>query len=149
MNFIKSILVVCLGNICRSPYGEAKLKNLLSNDQTKSYKISSAGIYAMLDEPANSNSIQIAKDRGIDLSGHIAKQLTYELVVESDLILVMEKEHKNIIQKMYPFACGKIHCLGHWRNEEIQDPYGKPYAAYTHMANRMDVCLADWIDKIK
>lgn len=149
MNIIKSILVVCLGNICRSPYGEIKLKQLLKTQRKDILKISSAGIHAMVGEPADRNSIEIAKEHGLDLSCHIARQLTKDLLQKYDLILVMDLEQKNAIEKKYPFSFGKVHCIGKWRNEEVLDPYGKPYSAFIKMANHIDECLHDWLLKMK
>ncbi len=148
MSVIKSVLVVCLGNICRSPYAEIKLRQLNKLQQKEILKISSAGICAMVGEPANINSIKVAKERGLDLNHHIAKQLTGDLLKEFDLILVMDLEQKNTIEKDYPFSFGKVHSIGKWRNEEVQDPYGKPYLAYLKMADHIDACLNDWILKL-
>jgi protein-tyrosine phosphatase len=149
MSIIKSILVVCLGNICRSPYGEIKLKELIKLQAKEVVKVSSAGIYAMVGEFANIHSIKIGKERGLDLSNHIAKQLTIELLKEYDLILVMDLDQKIIIEKKYPFSFGKVHSIGKWRNEEVHDPYGKPYPAFINMADHIDECLNDWLLKIK
>jgi len=146
---IKSVMLVCLGNICRSPYAEVKLKELNKLYKKNISKISSSGIIAMVGESANINSIKIAKECGLDLSKHIATQITINLLKEHDLILVMDDEQKNTLEKKYPFSLGKIHCIGKWRNEEIQDPYGKPYPAYVFMAKHIDDCLNDWVVKIK
>ena len=79
------ILVVCIGNICRSPYGEAVLQEMLPRKE-----ISSAGIMVessrLSGKPANDTAIKIANERGIDLTHHKAQQLTKEICLESDLI---------------------------------------------------------------
>ena len=149
MVIIKSVLVVCIGNICRSPYGEIKLKELLHFHRKGDVKVSSAGIHAMVGEPADTHSIKIGKERGLDLTSHVAKQLTLDLLKEYDLILVMDKEQKTEIEKKYPFSFGKVHSIGKWRNKEIHDPYRKPYEAFINMANHIDECLNDWVQKIK
>ena len=80
-----SILVVCIGNICRSPIGEHLLRHYLPTQ-----KIASAGVNALVGYPADPNTVIVAEKRGIDLSNHIARQLTAELCNEYDLILVMD-----------------------------------------------------------
>ncbi len=149
MNKINSVLLVCIGNICRSPYAEIKLKEILKNSKLDNFNISSAGIYAMIGEPANLNSIKVANEKNLDLSGHIAKQLTIDHVKLYELILVMEEDQKKWIEKKYPFSFGKVHLIGKWNNEIIYDPYQKPYPAFVEMAKKIDLCLLDWLEKFK
>ena len=83
-----SILVVCTGNICRSPLGERYLRNALPNK-----KIDSAGTGALVDHEADSAAQRIAQQNGLSLEGHKARQFTSSLARNYDLILVMEREH--------------------------------------------------------
>ncbi|WP_458339496.1 arsenate reductase/protein-tyrosine-phosphatase family protein, partial [Klebsiella variicola] len=62
-----SILVICTGNICRSPIGERILRNTLP-----SMLIDSAGTGALIDRPADESAIQIAQKYNINLDGHKA-----------------------------------------------------------------------------
>ncbi|APJ02658.1 low molecular weight protein-tyrosine-phosphatase [Silvanigrella aquatica] len=148
MEKINSILVVCLGNICRSPYAEYKLKELLKNKNQQNINVSSAGIYAMVGEKAHELSIQVGQERGLNLNAHIARQLNNKLIFENDLILVMDTAQKNRIEENYAAAKGKVRCLGEFRNQSVQDPYGKPYSAYEEMAHLVDDCLNDWVNEI-
>ncbi len=149
MNKINSVLLVCIGNICRSPYAEIKLKEMIKNSNLENFNISSAGINAMIGESATLNSIKVAKENNLDLSAHIAKQLTLHHVKQYELILVMEEEQKKWIEKKFPFSFGKVHLIGKWNNEIIYDPYQKPYPAFVEMAKKIDLCLLDWLEKFK
>ncbi|MBU9809405.1 protein tyrosine phosphatase, partial [Rahnella sp. SL6] len=60
-----SILVVCTGNICRSPIAERLLNNYLPN-----MKISSAGIKALENKDADTSAIAVAEKHGVSLLGH-------------------------------------------------------------------------------
>ena len=113
------------------------------------FNISSAGINAMIGESATLNSIKVAKENNLDLSAHIAKQLTIYHVKQYELILVMEEEQKKWIEKKFPFSFGKVHLIGKWNNEIIYDPYQKPYPAFVEMAKKIDLCLLDWLEKFK
>ncbi|HAY4006563.1 TPA: protein tyrosine phosphatase, partial [Escherichia coli] len=116
-----SILVVCTGNICRSPIGERILKQLLPTMQ-----VDSAGTAALIDHNADNSAIKIAKKHGISLEGHKGKQFTAKLARNYDLILAMEKIHINQIEKIAPEARGKTMLFGHWlENRDIPDPYRK------------------------
>ncbi|KAB8030666.1 low molecular weight protein-tyrosine-phosphatase [Fluviispira multicolorata] len=143
-----SILVVCVGNICRSPYAEEKLKYLLRQKNSEIPIISSAGISALVGYPADKLSIQVAAERGLDLSSHVARQLSIDILQKNDLIFVMDTEQKSFIEKKYTFTKGRVHCIGSWRNENIIDPYQKPYEAFLRMADHIDSCLLDWVAKI-
>jgi protein-tyrosine phosphatase len=84
-----NILVVCVGNICRSPTGERVLQQLLPNKT-----ISSAGIAVeksrLTGKPADETATLIASEKGLSLEDHKAQQLTAQLCSKQDLILVME-----------------------------------------------------------
>lgn len=82
----QKILIVCAGNICRSPIAEGLLKQSLPD-----HFIASAGIAALVDHPADDKAIRVAQVHGLDLSAHKAKQLTPQMCLFADLILVMEE----------------------------------------------------------
>ena len=83
-----SILVICTGNICRSPIGERLLRQALPNK-----KIDSAGISALVNHQADSSAIRIAESHGLSLQGHEGTQFTSTLGRQYDLLLVMEQIH--------------------------------------------------------
>jgi len=142
----RKILVVCLGNICRSPVGEGLFKNyFLNNGFSSEYQVSSAGIEAVVGSGPSPHSVEVLQDRGIDISGHIAQQLTFDMMLENDLILVMEKEQKKFLEKKFPFAHGKVQLFGKFLNDkEIKDPYLKPLFAFESMLIDLENSLQGW-----
>lgn len=123
-----NILVVCVGNICRSPLAEALLKQHLVG---KGKQISSAGLQAVVDHCADHHTIELATAAGIDLSDHKARQLTRAMIADADLILTMEQRHVEDITKLAPQARGKTMLLGRWlNNKEVPDPYRKSTEAF-------------------
>ena len=143
-----NILVVCIGNICRSPIAEAMLKA-----EFPQKKIESAGIGALVGRPADPLSVQVAQQRGLDLSGHRAQQLTSKMCTQADLILVMETAHKRELEQQYPLARGKIHCLGDCGSAiplfQIEDPYRLPIAAFETAYAAIEVGVKHWVGRIK
>ncbi|MDU6442687.1 MAG: protein tyrosine phosphatase, partial [Pantoea sp.] len=118
---ISSVLVVCVGNICRSPTGERLLKRALPEK-----RIASAGLSALKGYPADQTASEVAARHGLSLEGHHAQQLTASMCRDFDLILVMEKRHIEQVNRIDPAARGKTMLLGHWLNQqEIADPYRK------------------------
>ncbi|MFT4836708.1 MAG: protein-tyrosine phosphatase [Psychromonas sp.] len=139
------ILVVCVGNICRSPIGERLLQKHLPQ-----LKVNSAGIKALVGRPADPNSIFVAAEKNIDLSLHIAQQLTAELIAEHDLILVMERGHINAVTKLAPAARGKTMLFGQWNTQqEIPDPYRQSIEAFEFVYAMMSESALKWAEKVK
>ena len=142
---IDNILIVCIGNICRSPMGEGLLQIMLPES-----KVSSAGIFAMVDYPADPHSINLMREKGIDISSHIARQIDEQMVLEADLILTMEHRHNKKIQSMFLGTTGKVHLIGKWLdNREILDPVGKDERAFRIAMENIEKGLSLWVEQIK
>ena len=139
-----SILVICTGNICRSPIAEELLRTLLP-----SKNISSAGTGALVDKGADKSASYVALKHGLSLSSHKAKQFTNELARKYDLILVMEKEHHDYIVKVAPEASGKTRLLGHWiGSKQIPDPYKKSDEAFESVYQIINEACQQWVKKL-
>ncbi|HHQ6568759.1 TPA: protein tyrosine phosphatase [Serratia fonticola] len=135
-----SILVVCVGNICRSPTGERLLKKLLPEKD-----ISSAGISALVGKPANITATEVAREHGLSLDGHLGKQLTSAMCRKYDLILVMEKGHLELVCQLAPEVRGKTMLFGHWlEKREIADPYRQSREAFEFIYNLLDESAQAW-----
>jgi len=132
---ISNILFVCIGNICRSPFAQGLFTKLIRQEGYKGFHSESAGLLAL---PGNSVTFlaqKVAVEHGVDLSGHKAKRLSQNLVDRADLILVMEKTHKDELIADFPEATDKTFLLHRFscygsRNRGIADPYGLQYDAY-------------------
>lgn len=115
----QSILVVCTGNICRSPAGERLLRSRLPD-----MKVDSAGIAALTGEAADPVMAETAREYGLSLEGHCAKQLTPLMCREYDLILAMEQNHIEAVTRLAMESRGKTFLFGYWLQQlEIADPY--------------------------
>ena len=147
MGMIRHILVVCVGNICRSPMAEALLRDALKGK--KEIVVESAGLGALVNEPASKFSVELMQERGLDISGHRAQQLTPELITRADLILVMESGHRRAVDANEPTARGKLYRLGEWRDIEIADPYRQPREAFEETLELIDKGVADWVERLK
>jgi protein-tyrosine phosphatase len=146
MAMFNSILVVCAGNICRSPTCEYLLKNKLKDNLVHNQiKVSSAGLTALVGKGADATASSIALSNNIDMSAHKGRQLNSALIAENDLILVMEERHLSDLLGQYPQARGKTFLLGKWiDNTEISDPYRQRHEAFDHVYQLIDRACSAW-----
>ena len=123
---MKNIIFICTGNTCRSPMAEAIAKKLCKDTDLN---IISRGIFVYDSFPINENSKNVLEKNNIDMLEHFSKQLTLEEFEKADLILTMEREHKDILGKfnedidnnnkvftLYEYAVNK--------DKDIKDPFG-------------------------
>lgn len=144
---IRRVLVLCLGNICRSPIGEVLLKKI-AKDHALALEVDSAGLTAMVGEGAHPFSQELMAERGISLKNHRAKQVTTELIKNADLILVMDDAQKRMLEQSFHDACGKTFRIGHHSNFDVPDPYHHPRAVFEGCAMQIERGLKDWVDFI-
>jgi protein-tyrosine phosphatase len=136
------ILVVCVGNICRSPMAEALLRERLGR-RTR-VEVSSAGVSALVGHPADELAVALMKERGLDISGHRARQVTPQLASGADLILVMESGHERAVHDLVPQSRGKVHRIGKFGNFDVPDPYRLPRAAFLEAMQLVERGIDDY-----
>ncbi|MDN3223763.1 low molecular weight protein-tyrosine-phosphatase [Pseudomonas nunensis] len=142
----RKILVVCVGNICRSPTAELLLRNALASS---TIAVTSAGLSARVGEAMEPAARQVLEAHGHCAEGFKARQITPDIVNESDLILVMEKQHVTQVLKIASHARGKVFLLGKWQSErEIQDPYRQGRAAFIHAHALIEDAVCSWAQRL-
>jgi protein-tyrosine phosphatase len=141
---IESILVVCVGNICRSPVGERLLARAVPN-----IRVSSAGLGALVGNPADATMSKVAARSGLSLDGHVARQFTPELAAENDLILVMEAGHRAEIIRTVPAVSGKTMLFDHWiGGKGVADPYRKPEEFHKAVFDQLALAVTEWTKRL-
>ena len=136
------ILVVCTGNICRSPVAAAMLSRALPT-----LEVASAGLGALVDHGVEPTALALAEADGLDVTHHRARQLTPEMVRRADLILVMSEGQRQAVGQLVPEVLGKTLLLGRWLGEEqgkdIPDPYRQAPAVFDAVHRLLhDACQA-------
>ncbi|SDH19321.1 protein-tyrosine phosphatase [Vibrio xiamenensis] len=141
------ILVVCAGNICRSPVAEKILQQSLPNKNvfsaglvTEKSRLSGHGVYPPM--------AQAARDKGIILNEHKAQQLTQRLCDWSDLILVMEHNQIEQIANVYTQTRNKTFLLGQWAAGSISDPYGGDKQVCLQCSSRIEHACQAWVARL-
>jgi protein-tyrosine-phosphatase len=137
------ILVVCTGNICRSPMGAALLQHALAGqaEPLRLLKVRSAGVASRTGEPASANAVTALKKVGIDMKGHASQPVTQDLLDGSLMVLCMTESHRDMIEitaqpipeRLFLFK----ELTGAKGDLEIPDPYGMHLSAYEHSRDEM------------
>lgn len=141
---MKRILALCIGNICRSPLAQA----LLARELPK-LTVWSAGLGALVGQPADPLSVLVAAEQGLDLRAHRAQQVSAWMCQQAELILVMEQAHKAALEQQFPLVRGKVFRLGQLGNFEIADPYRQPREAFDTAYAAIAQGVSDWAPRIR
>jgi protein-tyrosine phosphatase len=105
---MSGILVVCTGNICRSPMAEGFLRAALEERLGDGAPVvTSAGTAGWDGSGAMEESIRAARERGIDIGTHLARRLLPEMVDDADLVVCMAADHREAIIGARPDVADK------------------------------------------
>ena len=131
------IVMVCTGNICRSPMAEALMRSALQKRGLRDVEICSAGTFAMDGDWASDEAVSVMREYGLDIAGHRAQSVTRDLVKDA-LVLCMTRQHKRVVLNIAPDV--NAHTLLEYAGEagEVEDPYGRGIFAYRKAAQEIE-----------
>ena len=156
MSRVKTILLVCTGNSCRSVMAAASLKKMLKGKGD--YKIVTAGTAAMEGMQPTDQAIQVMSEQKCDISHHRSIALSDQMIEEADLILAMERRHQENILRRVPAASNKTYLLSEFGRIEkehtlvdpdIPDPIGKPLDFYRRVSDIINESLMRTVKKLE
>ena len=145
----QTVLVICYGNICRSPYAVAALRRLLPPGAGT--RIESAG-FVGAHRPSPANAIEVAAARGVDLRRHLSRVVTPGAVSGADLVIVMEPGQADLLRSVGRTR-RPVLILGDLdprpsRDRRIRDPVDQPRLVFAECYDRVDRCLAELVKTI-
>ncbi len=144
-HFVKSVLFVCTGNICRSPIAEGLFRALVGN--RRDIEVSSAGVHAVRGQPPSEHAIAVCAEAGVDIRGLRSHPLTLDLIERATHIFAMTGAHVETIQMLFPMATDKTFLLREfeeagstcWR--DVPDPIGLGRDVYNDCAETIKNAL--------
>lgn len=145
------LLFVCTGNTCRSPLAAAVARRIANERGLGDLEISSAGTSAWEGAGASDGALLVGIEQQLDLSGHRSRQLTPELVEESDMIFVMGPHHLERVLALG--GEGKSHLLSAYASHggsdrPISDPMGSGLDVYRTTLEELDAEVRRVFDRL-
>src|SRR5438034_4194984 len=95
-----TILLVCTGNICRSPMASGFLSGLLRDRGIDEVRVASCGVSAWEGSPPTPEAVAAMREQGQDISGHVARRMSRRIVESADLIVGMSSEHRDAVNRV-------------------------------------------------
>jgi protein-tyrosine phosphatase len=141
---IKTVLVVCVGNICRSPMAQELFKQALPDAN-----ILSAGLGALTGHPADAHAIAVMAEIGADITAHRAQQLSRAMTTRADLILVMDNAQRQDIQHLHPATTGRVFRIGELAGFDVPDPYREARPAFENVLRLIQRGVDAWVPRIQ
>ena len=142
------VLMVCIGNICRSPLAEALWNHRIGVGKDFSKRAGSAGLYARFGDVIHPHSQELLNRHGVPLPEEGSTPWSAVDLRSWDLILVMEASHREEIEQRSPTMRGRVFTLGHWSSFSIPDPMGKSLQAFEEVYQAIDQGVDEWIKKL-
>lgn len=138
----RHVLVLCLGNICRSPYVEAYLRGRGGDlDLT----VSSAGFIGP-GRPPPPEAREAAARRSVDNREHVSELVSAAAVEKADLVLLVDPSHRSRLRREAGAVPARVLVLGDLDPEPVdsrvvRDPWGESREVYDQVFRRLDRCL--------
>jgi protein-tyrosine phosphatase len=148
----RTLLFLCLGNICRSPFAAVLAERRLRERGLDGIRVASAGLRASQAPASPPDAVAAAAGYGIDLGGHRARDVAAEEIAAADVIVVMEVAQVAQVRARFPEAVDRVHLLplyeagaagrhGALEGCNLLDPFGAGPAAFTHCYRRIDAAI--------
>lgn len=142
------LLVMCTGNVCRSPMAETVLRHQLAQRGIPA-TVASCGLGAPIGRAPHPFALQVNQERDVPIAeDKRALQCSSADLKRAAVVFVMDNGHRHEIMRRYAFASGKTFLLGHWQGQEIADPLHDPVEVFRQVYDQVEQGCDAWIDHL-
>ena len=141
------VLVLCTGNVCRSPMAEGLLRARLA-DHDPEVRVESAGVAAPVGRHADPLAIELMAERGIDLGSHRARQVARPMLKTFPLALVMDSRQQEYALRRWRFVPTQVRRIGEWGDFDVLDPYMGHRGDFEEALALIERGLDDWVTRL-
>jgi protein-tyrosine-phosphatase len=145
---MRKVLVVCSGNICRSPMAEGILRSLIEEAGLRDVEVRSAGTLGILGSPPADNAVRACREKGVDISELRSSALSGEILRWPDIVLGMEEGHLSACRSLVSGARPRLALLGSFgrpADPEIADPVGQGLNAFRECRDVLLACASAFV----
>jgi len=136
-----SVLFVCLGNVCRSPFAE----RLALREVEGRKRVTSAGHYPVSGRRSPELALSAAQELGVDLASHRSRVLSRTMLEEAEAVFVFDDENYDAVISHHPGAPERTHLLGALSHDGpaiVADPFGGPASHYQAVYRQIAAAIA-------
>lgn len=144
----RTVLFVCKGNICRSPFAERYAQQVLPSD----VEVMSSGFYPVAERRSPDDARAAARKFGVDLDSHRSTIIDESTVAQADVILAFDEHNLEALCRAFPWASRRVFRLAAMHRINplvISDPYGQGAAMYEAVYRQIVQAIDRLADRLK
>ena len=153
---VRSILFVCMGNICRSPFAGIRAAQLLAAAGISGIRCDSAGLSTKPAARPPREACEAAAGFALSIESHEPRQVTLDLLLSYDVVAVMEAKHAQQIRELFPQAGSRLLLLSlleagplsGYARFNIPDPFGQPFEVFHACYGRIDRSIISLLERV-
>lgn len=151
----RMIVFVCTGNTCRSPMAEGLFRKILAERlkseedrlEERGFMVISAGLSASNGMAAAVEAVEAVRSAGVDISGHLSRPLTDQMIYQADRIYTMTRQHREAIVDSLPDAADRTELLSR-EGRDVVDPIGQSQEIYDACREQIEEALRAIADEL-
>ncbi|GMR00220.1 MAG: phosphotyrosine protein phosphatase [Zetaproteobacteria bacterium] len=141
------VLTICAGNLCRSPFAEAYLRQQFEAAGVEA-EVFSRGLLTLPNQRPPKEAQQVASEFNIDLASHVSQPLLGTDLDRAGIVLVMDAGQRQHISKIRPACIGKVFLLSQPSGgEPVADPMGRDENAFRQVYARIAAEVDAWMQR--